>query len=127
MRQDHASIVLALNVDYLPEGSLDSLLSGEFRVLGKVTEVALGSREISLYQRQSWAISIATRSTSYYPGSRTTRYHALGKSFARFRTCIADYARSDLHYRSCVWPGLRSVRPLPAGSTTRGVTPGWPC
>jgi hypothetical protein len=40
-----------LALEFLPEGTLENLLSGDFSVLGKVTRIVEGDEEISLYQR----------------------------------------------------------------------------
>lgn len=45
------SVVMALALEFLPEGALDNMLSGDFTVLGKVTRLVEGDAEISLYQR----------------------------------------------------------------------------
>ncbi len=45
------TVVLALALEFLPEGTLENLLSGDFSVLGKVTRIVEGDEEISLYQR----------------------------------------------------------------------------
>ncbi len=45
------SVVMALALEFLPEGALDNMLSGDFSVLGKVTRLIKGSDEINLYQR----------------------------------------------------------------------------
>lgn len=48
---ENLSVVLALALEFLPEGALDNTLSGDFSVLGKVTRLIKGSNDISLYQR----------------------------------------------------------------------------
>ena len=45
------TIVIALALEFLPEGVFENLLSGNFSVLGKVTKIVEGDEEISLYQR----------------------------------------------------------------------------
>lgn len=45
------NVVMALALEFLPEGALDNMLSGDFSVLGKVTRLVEDSDEISLYQR----------------------------------------------------------------------------
>jgi len=48
---EELTIVIALAQEFLPEGSLDNLLSGDHSILGKVTRVVEGNDEINLYQR----------------------------------------------------------------------------
>lgn len=48
---DDLTVVMALALEFLPEGTFENLLSGDFSVLGKVTRVVEGEEEISLYQR----------------------------------------------------------------------------
>ena len=45
------TVVIALALEFLPEGTFENLLSGDFSVLGKVTRVVEGDEEISMYQR----------------------------------------------------------------------------
>ncbi len=45
------TVVIALALEFLPDGTFENLLSGDFSVLGKVTRVVEGDEEISLYQR----------------------------------------------------------------------------
>lgn len=45
------TVVIALALEFLPEGTFENLLSGDFSVLGKVTRVIEGDEEISMYQR----------------------------------------------------------------------------
>lgn len=45
------TVVIALALEFLPEGAFENLLSGNFSVLGKVTKIVEGDEEISLYQR----------------------------------------------------------------------------
>jgi hypothetical protein len=45
------NVVVALAQEFLPEGAIDNLLSGDFSVLGKVTRIVENNDEISLYQR----------------------------------------------------------------------------
>jgi hypothetical protein len=45
------TIVIALALEFLPEGTLETLLSGQFTVLGKLTRVLKKDEEINLHQR----------------------------------------------------------------------------
>lgn len=51
---DELTVVIALALEFLPEGAFDNLLSGDFSVLGKVTRLVEGADEISLYQRTAF-------------------------------------------------------------------------
>lgn len=48
---ENPTVVIALALEFLPEGTFENLLSGDFSVLGKVTRVVKGNEEISMYQR----------------------------------------------------------------------------
>jgi hypothetical protein len=52
---EELSVVIALTTEFLPEGSLDNLLSGVFTVIGKVTQIVEGDDEISLYRRTAFS------------------------------------------------------------------------
>lgn len=47
--------IVALALEFFPEGAFENLLSGDFSVLGKVTRIAEGNDEISLYQRTAFS------------------------------------------------------------------------
>lgn len=51
--QEYISIVISLSSEFLPDGALENLLSGQFTVLGKVTRVLKGEDTINLYQRST--------------------------------------------------------------------------
>ena len=49
------AVVIALGTEFMPEGALDTLLSGVFTVVGKVTQIVEGDDEISLYRRTAFS------------------------------------------------------------------------
>src|SRR5688500_4084654 len=49
------AVVIALGTEFMPEGALDTLLSGVFTVVGKVTQIVQGDDEISLYRRTAFS------------------------------------------------------------------------
>ena len=50
-RVEDLTVVIALALEFLPEGTFENLLSGDFSVLGKLMGVVEGDEEISMYQR----------------------------------------------------------------------------
>jgi hypothetical protein len=48
---ENLTMVISLAQEFLPDGSVDNLLSGDYSVLGKVTRVVEGDDDINPYQR----------------------------------------------------------------------------